>query len=77
MIRNIIKGTSVILSAMILAILMTFVYQYLIHKCPESEIRFSIIFITAGLVTGLASVGAAIVFYSNNFGEGFKKKDQT
>lgn len=72
--KRILAGNAIILSGMLFAIIMTFVYTWITHKYPKNEARFTWIFSIGGGILALVAVVSALIAYTNNFGEGLKDK---
>lgn len=71
--KRILLGTAVIISSMIMASLMTFVFDWCVKNIGH-ELRFEIIFGIGGSLIGFAYFILAICIYTNNMGDGFREK---
>ena len=72
MIKRIVIGNLVLLSAVALSVGGTFLLDYLDMFTQNPE-RLQVTFGAAGIVMGFASVIAACYIYTNGFGDGIKK----
>ena len=70
-----IKGSAMIVGAMISAAVMTILYDWVVNKYGH-ETRFQIIFGVGGTIIGVTTIAFALMTYTNNFGAGFKKLEE-
>lgn len=73
--KRMLIGHMIIICAAIVGVLGTFLMDYIIEKTTHPD-RIAFIFAVLGTIFGFSSVGIAITFYTNNFGDGFNKKDK-
>lgn len=69
---RIIYGHLTIIGAMTAAVLGTMLLDYL-ETITSHPFRMQQIFLWGGMVLGIASLFVAVMFYTNNMGEGFKE----
>lgn len=72
--KRILLGNAVIISGMIIALAMTFVYSWMEDKFPKNAIRIDFIFGIGGFILASVTIISAFLIYTNNGGEGFKNK---
>lgn len=72
---RIFKGSAIIILGMIAAILMTFVYDWLV-SIIGNEKRLGLVFGVGGFILAIATIFSAVLIWTNNFGEGMNKIDK-
>lgn len=73
--RRAIKAYTVIVIGLIVAVLMTILYDFIVSKYGH-EVRFQWIFGLSGGVCALFNVFLALYYYTDNFGEGSEWQDE-
>ena len=64
--KRMLLGSSIVILGMVSAIIMSFVYTYLISKFPQQSIKFSIIFGVGGTFLGIATMIFAAIVYTGD-----------